>query len=505
MYTGALQQGGAAAPANHATEMTGIEQISRSMRRQIDVPPSPSHMHDIHRQYVSDAPLFDSAAEPGTSQLNWVNRSTNSPFRAGTIPSRVTFSQPHVETNQASNAGAIQSPPQPKIINRVENEDNLLEDFMQFPPYANSTMIAKQTKDNVLKPAGGGNTQGNVTRLQSEYVRQSRKLNEDNVTVEASLVDNKHEETVIRDSSKQQLPSLRREQDSGSTDVQFSLVASADDRSILTELVHRTPPCLSDYFEHVFTFLLAIVPLFQLHLTHDFILMKYLLPKVSGQLSRIILSVAAIQGTFTELCTQIRLEFFCDRSISHLTSSKFFQCFQQPNQSISEYIDNMHAAYIFLKVPITQEQAVTIILENLLPNNLAALSGKVWPVTFSQLPQLIAASHRQAVISKQRNLQLSNPPVLNQDANMNSFQTSVQSSRSGHQSSSNLTKCFNCGDPNHFRNQCPRLSVRKSNLPSSPAEQTWKTDSLIRCFRCNQLGHIQRNCRQPQLSLAGNE
>lgn len=561
MYTGASLGGRAAPPAGKAVNCMGIHPDHRRAPGQIGVPPSQQPLHDTRQPYVShDVPVIN---QDDQAPSRWFNKSTDSLFREGTFPPLVMDKPPLVVIAQANDLRNLVAPEGRNSLNRLVDEHDVQNDFMQFPPYASSTRIAKHGTLN-LKPVTEGSSLAKNNKQAPTYVRQPRRLNEDNKTVGAHLECDRIRTTHVPrepyNKSNQSLSS-GRQLDLSDAHMRSSLVATADDRMVLNELIHRTPPCLSDCFEHVFTFVLAIVPLFQLHLIQDFILMKYLLPKVSGQLSRIILSVAAIQGTFVELCDQIKSEFFCDRSINQLTNTHFFQNFQLPNQSIAEYFDNMHAAYIFLQIPISQEQAVTVMLENLLPTHLSALTGKIWPVSFTQLPQLISLLTRQAVIGNQRNANAQNqtiridPPErqltphqgtshLTQFSNNSTFQAnscfhcgdlshfrnqcpqlgtrssewnSVRPHTQMHSNQSNLylpqfiqqpttklARCFQCGDTSHFRNNCPQLQSSRTNLPLGATRRIGNNSTELRCYNCNKVGHMQRNCPQ-RASGSGND
>lgn len=284
-------------------------------------------------------------------------------------------------------------------------------------------------------------------------------------------------------------------------------VASTDDRSILTELVNRTDQCQSDHFQHVFLFFMAIAPLFQLQLVADSILMKYLLPKVRGNVSRLFLVTAARGGSFDELCNLIRNEIFSDRTIFQLADTFFLRNFQTISQPVNEYFQFMHNAYIFLQLSFSELEAVNIIMENLWPDTLAALSGHMWPKSFNELFALTKILNRRSVILQQR-VQIP-PPTISSPTG---YPTATQHQQYVPQMypyvsnptiplSSNLPvrnqravrQCYNCGDPNHLKPQCPRLGQAQQRVLYN---QSYQPPNQIRCFKCNQMGHRQAQCRQ---------
>lgn len=290
------------------------------------------------------------------------------------------------------------------------------------------------------------------------------------------------------------------------------IAASVDDRNVLVELVNRTPPCESDHFQHVFVFILAIIPLFQLHLTSDCILMKYLLPKMRGQLSRIFLSMSAVQATFPEVCQQVRQEMFCNRACQQLAQTYFFQNFQTSNQSISEYFDNMNAAYVFLQIQLSEREAIEIMMENLLPEVLQSLAGHPWPSNFNDIPNLVTFLNRQTVTRDQRLVHSSRVrrPTVDTDTGLpqmeNAVPGPVQRTKPNWQPGYNIKKCYNCGDPSHLKPQCPLLVPRmRSYIPNAINRQGPSSNAArIQCYSCQQFGHMQRHCPQRNNLNPGN-
>lgn len=179
-------------------------------------------------------------------------------------------------------------------------------------------------------------------------------------------------------------------------------VTTTDDRSILSELISRQPPCASEHYIHVFAFFVSLMPIFDLQLVPDFILMKYLLPKVHGSIARVLLHTASQEGTFAQLCANIPAEYFCDRTSIQLADQFFFKNFQTASQSAGECIEFMQGAYDFLLIPLSERNAVQIIMENLLPETQSALSGRPWPSIFTQLHSLTSHLNRLMVILEQR-------------------------------------------------------------------------------------------------------
>lgn len=564
-----------------------------------------------HRSSNATAPT--TMARPAGSTNTIIEHSSQQVVGPSTHPIRSSTRQPTVSQHPyntyshnreligADSGYPIESPPQQSILDRsieslftgsndgltshptkvrhnkkqIDNIDQL-ENFMSVPPYAESTHIAtQQLQDETTRRMEEGlqipHVQIQIANEGHANVRKYKRVLTRDTGIEGDLQqqNNTANQAGLRHVTID--PTLGnqsgRHQDLSSsnsynmyTQQSTGISASSDDKIVLSELVRRTPPCQSDYFEHIFNFLISIVPLFQLHLTPDFILMKYLLPKVQGQLSRIILTMASIQATFSELCNQIKLEFFCERTITQLATTKFFQHFQREHESITEFFDHMHAAYIFLGIPISQEQAVTIVIENMHPTHLAALTGRPWPVAFRQLPQFIAAFNRQVVISNQRMLAQStttyNEPVRQsfseipreqvrpqstprpyryqqtlgpnlslgkqggttfdtwEDTPTNITQnqrqpnnisiqpitTEVIQSQMQHNLIPNNYQCFNCGDRTHFRRNCPQPN-KTTGTPSRPMNTSSR---IIKCFGCNQVGHIQYFCPQKKFNTQGN-
>lgn len=445
----------------------------------------------------------------------WINKSTESLFVGETD----TRPEPNTEAGQLNQ-------------NRTQIESNSVKwapanigedgDQMQAPPMANSTRIMRQPgmTHNLIEFEGAGNM------VDVTHIRSPRKLNQDYDTIGAQLNIARGQQKTTSGVGNQELQQLASERNQKSyhddsplshrannSNAMYSngasgQIASVDDRPILLELVQRTPPCRSDYFEHVFVFLLAVTPLFQLHLIADFILMKYLLPKVHGHLSRIILTTAAAQGSFTELCIQLRQEFFCDRAIHQLAQNYFFLNFQTASQSVTEFLDLMHAAFTFLQIPLTQCEAIQIMLENLLPENITRLSGRPFPTHFSQMPQLINFLNRQRVVDNQRLTQNSQRDrnishgrgETDYSINGHSMMTQIPSRNDHLQAKpfNNFRKCFNCGDSSHIRPNCPRLAKNQIGFKATEqfrSDQNFaQNTNSVQCFKCQQFGHIQRFC-----------
>lgn len=126
--------------------------------------------------------------------------------------------------------------------------------------------------------------------------------------------------------------------------------------------------------------------------------MKYLLPKVHGNIARLFLLVASYKGNFLNLCTRVRQEIFCDRAITDLANQYFFKFFQSVSQPVGDYFEFMESVYQFLQLTISEHHAVTIIMENLLPDAVVALGGRPWLSSFQQLFSLTSVLNRQAVV-----------------------------------------------------------------------------------------------------------
>lgn len=261
------------------------------------------------------------------------------------------YSHNNMELNGARSSHPIEDSPQQSILDRsidslltgsndvlpsrptnvmhnkkhIDNIDQL-ENFMLVPPHAESTHIATQhvQDDNTRRMEEGLQIPREKVQVANEgnaNVRKYQRILTRDMVIEGEIQNHNNPVTqagkrhITIDPTLGNQPSVHHDLSSNNSVNMYThnstgISASSDDKIVLNELVGRTPPCQSDYFEHVFTFLLSVIPLFQLHLTPDFILMKYLLPKVQGQLSRIILTMASIQATFSELCNQIKLEFF---------------------------------------------------------------------------------------------------------------------------------------------------------------------------------------------------
>lgn len=324
---------------------------------------------------------------------------------------------------------------------------------------------------------------------------------------------------------------------------------SVDDRNIITELVNRQSPCLSEHYSHVFAFFISLMPLFQLNLVAEHILMKYLLPKVHGNIARLFLEVASHKGSFRYLCNRVRHEIFCDRAVTDLANQYFFKFFQSATQPVGDYFRLMQSVFHFLQLTISENNAVTIIMENLLPEAIVALGGRPWPTSFEQLFNLTSVFNRQSVVLEQRLQALSyssnavqslpspmqlvptppppfprphsgshfflrdistdfkssmppntyQPPARQSEPNSKPLPSNAFSSPTTNQAP---RQCYNCGDPNHLRPQCPNLTAyRTPGLPHSVAP----TNNTI-CNFCGKLGHVSQVCKQRIRSQgSGNE
>lgn len=335
--------------------------------------------------------------------------------------------------------------------------------------------------------------------------------------------------TGNRDKVSHDVPQMLQTQAESSAHYNYNRqVTTADDRSILAELISRQPPCASEHYIHVFHFFVSLIPLFHLHLVPDFILMQYLLPKVYGRIARVLLHAASSKGTFAQLCATIRAEYFCDRASIQLADQFFFKNFQTATQSAGEFIEFMQGTYDFLLIPVSECNAVTIIMENLLPDTLAAISGRPWPLTFAQLHGLTSQLNRQTVILEQRLQVASVPPTLSTSHHsLPSLQ--MKSDPPFPLSNPNLTfgprpspprhpstitsphaiprnnfsphppTCYNCGDPSHFRAQCPTLP--RTNVRSSNNLDRGRSS----CTYCGKAGHTWEHCFRRLKAQSGNE
>lgn len=304
---------------------------------------------------------------------------------------------------------------------------------------------------------------------------------------------------------------LREEEEAGRHESVRHMATTVDDRAIIGELLARVSPCLSDQVSEVFDFLVRTMPLVDLHLVPDFILMKYLVPKVQGELARILLRVASVQGSFQHVYATVRNELFCNRSIAQLVGTHFLKKFQEPNQETGAYFELMQNTYILLRKPFNEEEAVEIILENARPDVVTGLRGRAWPSSFKELKKLIPGFNRYARVSEERNYSLTSAnarqdatlggqynqewAIANPVQTIQNYSLNPNQNRGGmgntFQSPTKTIMCFYCKNSGHMRNQCPQLMNKYSK--QGRGFTTNRRDS-VKCFQCQQLGHYKSEC-----------
>lgn len=311
-------------------------------------------------------------------------------------------------------------------------------------------------------------------------------------------------------------------------------VTSPDDRQAICELMNRINTCTSDNVEHIFLFCMEITPLFQLQIVPDFILVKYLLPKVYGKMAKIFAEVAADHGNFHDLCRKVRLEIFCDRTSTSLAQKYFFQQFQSHSQSAGDFFEFMIAAYFFLQLPLIESDAVNIIFENLTPQSLLALAGHSRPHSFLELYNLTSTLNRSTMVSEHRRqfehsfpIPTNPPTQLFHSAplryipdNSQHLVHSISMQPPIPQFNRPRPFCFNCGNSDHLKPQCPyqpRRSIpdhTSFHNPPIPASITPNLTSLPnthiqgnhlpsplpptnrRCHHCGDPSHFRPQCPQ---------
>lgn len=295
------------------------------------------------------------------------------------------------------------------------------------------------------------------------------------------------------------------------------LVTTADDRSILNELVSRVNHCASDHYLDVFSFVISIMPIVNLNLVPDFLLMKYLIPKVKGNLAKIFLRVIATQGSFGHVYALIKQELFCDRVLFQLVESHFFRNFQAVSQDTGSYFEMMRNIYLFLRKPIPEEQAVEIILENSRPEVILGMRGRHWPSNFKDLMLLVHSLNRQAVVNEQRlsslngtsmhssigNFSVQEDPYLTSNADIANTGYTGQEARSqdrggnrnlfndGGSPVNKVFRCYYCKALGHTRNNCPQLLSKSVRQGRGPSSRNREHDV---CFKCGNKGHHRVDC-----------
>lgn len=343
----------------------------------------------------------------------------------------------------------------------------------------------------------------NVDQLNSVQQRQD---DQSRMGPSSQSYPNEHLPQAIRN-----MTYLRPEEEVGRHESVRRMGTTVDDRAIIGDLLSRVPPCLSDQVSEVFDFLVKIMPLADLYLVPDFILMKYLVPKVRGELARILLRVASVEGSFEHVYAAVRHELFCNRSMAQLVETRFLKKFQEPNQETGAYFELMQNTYNLLRKPFNEEEAVEIILENARPDVVIGLRGRAWPSSFKELKKLIPGLNRYARVSEERyhNLTTANSrqdaplgeqynqewAMTNPDLTVQNFSVNPNQYRGGmgnkFQSPIKTIMCFYCKNVGHMKNQCPQLLNKSSK--QGRGFSTNRRDS-VKCFQCQQLGHYKSEC-----------
>lgn len=352
------------------------------MSRQIDAPRTLTSLPGTRRSVSFSIPNLSPILEQSDSQDRWVTRSNLSPFLEVAIEREMASARRNVSDQVMGDRGppicstryggddtsvANPLPPQPLSMNQVRSSfDPLQQDIMEdqnrnFPDRATST-----------RPLGYGTRHVSVGTDPIMY-RPPQEFND-----ETRVIPPFGQETFIQS------------------------VTTVDDRSVISEMMARQPPCQSDHYEHIFLFLTSLFPLFNLKLLPDHLLLKYLLPKVQGSFARLLLNMVSMKGTFNLLCFKAREIYFGDRAAIDLANKYFFQNFQTSRQSAENFIEFSQAVYFLLLIPMPESKAVYIIMENLLPDVLVALAGRPWPTTFQGLFQMVQVLNEKSVILEQR-------------------------------------------------------------------------------------------------------
>lgn len=481
--------------------------------------------NSVSSRFHNLSPILENQAVP--TQSNWINRSTNSAFHEISMTnSEVQEYLPHVvptHYNMANNGtGPIQpnrslsSMPQSVNASRIPNSNsnrmlafqanarnvanaNQMPSLIDFDPLptrrADSTHIVMQARSSPVQASDqttGSHTDqisvpGIVHQETQQFLHHRQPLY-DNSQPAARVI--------------HQFPSqIHNSAPYGQHDYDRRDIVLTDDKNTMLELINRINPCTSDHYLHVFFFFMSIMPLFELGLVPDFMLMKYLVPKVNGQMARLLLNAVSRREAFDNLCEQVRMEIFCQRSLLQLTQDYFFRNFQTASQPVGEFFERMKAAYVFLRIALNENEAVNVIMENLLPDALAALGGRAWPSSFIELFALTNIFTRQAVVLEQK---LSSLSAGHANIAATSHENLVKSTRVSNvpfdsfreqETVNRIKRCFHCGDASHLRPQCP-LRQPRGATQNVTALRRGASHANVICYRCHQQGHIQSSCPQ---------
>lgn len=218
----------------------------------------------------------------------------------------------------------------------------------------------------------------------------------------------------------------------------------------LTPLLQALP-CVDGLEVHrLLKFLADLFRIREIPGVDDSLLLSLLIPYCRSPLSDLLNLVLSKKGNFEEFHRQTLQTFVPGRMREDLKMQMFYRS-QGLRESLAAYCTEVRSASRVLRLDLSEEEVVQVILDGITPEERSRLVFCSKPVTFAELDQLVVTARNVQLIDQRR----------------------VEGTREANQRTP--------------RALVGQVSMGSGDVPRRP---------VLICFGCGQRGHIRRFCRQ---------